>query len=59
MNYAKSSHPEREALRAKIAAGMNSGNARPAEEVFARLEAKYAAQVAKTVRKPPCLTQET
>lgn len=33
-----------EALRAEIAAGHSSGVAKPAEEVFDRLEAKYAAK---------------
>ena len=32
------------ALRAEIAAGLASGPARPADAVFDRLEAKYAAQ---------------
>jgi len=36
--------PELEALRAEIAAGQASGSAKPAEGVFDRLEAKYAAQ---------------
>lgn len=35
---------ELEALRAEIAAGKASGQTKPAEEVFARLEAKYSAQ---------------
>ena len=35
---------ELDALRAEIAAGRASGNAKPAEAVFDRLEAKYAAQ---------------
>jgi antitoxin ParD1/3/4 len=35
---------ELEALRAEIAAGRASGSAKPAEDVFARLEAKYIAQ---------------
>jgi antitoxin ParD1/3/4 len=35
---------ELEALRAEIAAGKASGPSRPADEVFDRLEAKYAAQ---------------
>ena len=34
---------ELEALRAAIAAGMASGNPKPAEDVFARLESKYRA----------------
>jgi antitoxin ParD1/3/4 len=36
---------ELEALRAEIAAGSASGPSRPAEEVFDRLEAKYAARL--------------
>jgi antitoxin ParD1/3/4 len=36
---------ELEALRAEIAAGSASSPSRPAEEVFDRLEAKYAAQI--------------
>ena len=32
------------ALRAEIAAGRSSGTPKPAEEVFARLEAKYSAK---------------
>jgi antitoxin ParD1/3/4 len=36
---------ELEALRAEITAGGASGPSRPAEEVFDRLEAKYAAQI--------------
>lgn len=36
---------ELEALRAEIAAGVASGRGKPAEEVFARLEAKYSAKV--------------
>lgn len=35
---------ELEALRAEIAAGKSSGPSKPAEEIFARLEAKYGAQ---------------
>ena len=35
---------ELEALRAEIAAGRASGPAKPADAVFDRLEAKYAAQ---------------
>lgn len=38
---------EMEALRAEINAGRNSGAPKPADEVFDRLEAKYAA-LAKT-----------
>jgi antitoxin ParD1/3/4 len=38
-------HYELESLRAEIAAGSASGPSRPAEEVFDRLEARYAAQV--------------
>lgn len=38
------------ALRAEIAAGMASGPGRPADEVFARLEAKYGAQAASRQR---------
>lgn len=34
---------EQEALRAEIAAGRASGPGKPADEVFDRLEAKYAA----------------
>jgi antitoxin ParD1/3/4 len=34
---------ELQALRAEIAAGRASGTPKPAEEVFARLEAKYGA----------------
>ena len=37
---------ELEALRAEIAAGRASGVGKPADEVFARLEAKYTAQAA-------------
>lgn len=36
---------ELEALRAEIAAGRASGSTKPADAVFDRLEAKYAAQV--------------
>lgn len=36
---------ELEALRAEISAGRTSGLAKPADEVFDRLEAKYGAQV--------------
>lgn len=36
---------ELDALRAEIAAGLASGAAKPADEVFDRLEAKYARQV--------------
>ena len=36
---------ELEALRTEIAAGQASGNAKPAEAVFERLEAKYTAQI--------------
>ena len=36
---------ELEALRAQINAGRNSGAPKPADEVFDRLEAKYAALV--------------
>jgi len=35
---------ELDALRAAIAAGRSSGPAKPADAVFGRLEAKYAAQ---------------
>ena len=35
---------ELQALRADIAAGKASGTPKPADEVFARLEAKYRAQ---------------
>ncbi len=35
---------ELDALRAEIAAGRASGTPKPAEDVFARLEAKYSAQ---------------
>ena len=35
---------ELESLRAEIAAGRSSGPDRPADEVFDRLEARYAAQ---------------
>ncbi len=36
---------ELDALRAEIAAGLASGSTRSAEEVFARLEAKYGAPI--------------
>lgn len=36
--------PDIEALREEIAAGRDSGGARPADEVFARLEGKYTAK---------------
>jgi len=36
---------ELEALRAEINAGRSSGTPKPADEVFDRLEAKYAAKI--------------
>lgn len=37
---------ELEALRAEIAAGLASGSAKPAKDVFARLESKYRTKTA-------------
>lgn len=41
---------ELEALRVEIAAGRASGTAKPADDVFARLEAKYIAQARDELR---------